>query len=309
MPDFVVRPFRRTDREQVTRLVNSHAAAVLPGATASVNAVLSQFEREPVEFIVDPWVAERQTLVAEQDGSIVAAATLARHKGTAEVGEGFRDAGDIRWLLFWPIAPADNPHWHDGRSAAQAAMNACLTQFERWQVKRYYADGALPVAGVYGVPEQWPHVAQLYADNGFMPNADDTEILHLADLADVPTLGAPPLPGLRLERAVGINGTRFSANLATTCVGYIEVEVLDVTERHARHGALADIGNLHVSEDYRRLGIGTWLLRHAARWLRLGHVDRLLHYTAHSQRDQITFADHNHFSQITRTQRGWQRQP
>lgn len=36
-----VRPFRRDDREQLTALVNAHVAAVVPGLSVSVNAVLS----------------------------------------------------------------------------------------------------------------------------------------------------------------------------------------------------------------------------------------------------------------------------
>jgi hypothetical protein len=40
-----VRPFRRGDRDQPTRLVNAHAQAVVPGMSASVNTVLSSLER------------------------------------------------------------------------------------------------------------------------------------------------------------------------------------------------------------------------------------------------------------------------
>jgi GNAT superfamily N-acetyltransferase len=307
MSDFEVRPFRRADREQVTRLVNTHAAAVMPGAAASVNAVLNQFEREPDEFIVGPWVGERQTMVAEQDGSVVAAALLVRHRDGPDVGEAFRNAGEIRWLLFWPMAPAGNPYWSDGQAAAQGLMDACLGQLVRWQVSRLYADGALPVPGVYGVPEQWPHIARLYTDNGFAVALDGSEILHLADLADLPGPGEPPLPGLELRRLVGINGTRLSAHLGQTAVGYIEVEVVDPAERHTRHAGLADIGNLQVIESHRRQGVGTWLLRHAAQWLRLGHVDRLLHYAAPEETAEIAFVERNRFSEITRTRRGWER--
>jgi GNAT superfamily N-acetyltransferase len=307
MSDFEVRPFRRADREQVTKLVNAHAAAVMPGVAASVNAVLNQFEREPDEFIVGPWVAERQTIVAEQGGSIVAAALLVRHRDEPDVGGAFRNVGDIRWLLFWPMAPAGNPYWSDGQAAAQGVMDACLRQLERWQVSRLYADGALPVPGVYGVPKQWPHIARLYTDNGFVPAPDGTEILHLADLTDLPGPGEPPLQGLQLRRLVGINGTRLAAHLGETLVGYIEVEVLDATERHPRHGGLADIGNLWVNEDHRRLGVGTWLLRHAAHWLQLGHVDRLLNYAAPEQTAQLAFVERNRFSEVTRTRRGWER--
>ncbi len=45
----------------------------MPGVSVSVNAVLSQLEREPDEFVVDPWVVERVTLVAEQRGRVTAA--------------------------------------------------------------------------------------------------------------------------------------------------------------------------------------------------------------------------------------------
>jgi len=66
MSDVQVRPFRRGDRDQLTRLVNAHAEAVVPGMSVSVNTVLGSLERQPGEFIVDPWVNERVTLVAEQ---------------------------------------------------------------------------------------------------------------------------------------------------------------------------------------------------------------------------------------------------
>ena len=64
----VIRPFRRSDREQLTELVNVHVGAVVPGWAVSINAVMAQLEREPGEPIVDPWVAERATLVALDPG-------------------------------------------------------------------------------------------------------------------------------------------------------------------------------------------------------------------------------------------------
>ena len=54
MSDVQVRPFRRGDRDQLTRLVNAHAEAVVPGMSVSVNTVLGSLERQPGEFIVDP---------------------------------------------------------------------------------------------------------------------------------------------------------------------------------------------------------------------------------------------------------------
>ncbi|GGW64864.1 hypothetical protein GCM10010320_52760 [Streptomyces caelestis] len=92
MPALEVRPFRRADRDQLTDLVNTHVAAVVPGVSVSVNTVLSDLERQPGEFITDPWVAERTTLVAEQREYVVAAAHLLRYRADAEVGEAYRDA-------------------------------------------------------------------------------------------------------------------------------------------------------------------------------------------------------------------------
>ena len=79
MSSVQVRPFRRGDRDQLTQLVNAHAEAVVPGMSASVNTVLSSLERRPGEFIEDPWVSERVTLVAEQAGRVAAAAHLLRY--------------------------------------------------------------------------------------------------------------------------------------------------------------------------------------------------------------------------------------
>lgn len=42
MPFVQIRPFRRNDRDQLTDLVNAHAAAVVPGMGTSVAALLGQ---------------------------------------------------------------------------------------------------------------------------------------------------------------------------------------------------------------------------------------------------------------------------
>src|SRR5947208_1295535 len=128
MPSVQVRPFRRSDRDQLTKLVNAHAEAVVPGMSASVNTVLSSLERRPGEFIVDPWVSERVTLVAEQASRIAAAAHLLRYFPDERAGVSVRDAGEICWLLFWPQAPAGNPYWPDATAAAEALMAACAGQ-------------------------------------------------------------------------------------------------------------------------------------------------------------------------------------
>ncbi|MFJ9909007.1 GNAT family N-acetyltransferase [Streptomyces sp. NPDC101152] len=123
----VVRPFRRDDRDQLTDLVNAHVAVVVPGLSVSVNTVLSHLERQPGEFITDPWVAERVTLVAERSHSVVAAAHLLRYRADAEVGEACRDSGEIDWFVCRPPAS----FWPDAEQAGDRPMAACLAQFAR----------------------------------------------------------------------------------------------------------------------------------------------------------------------------------
>jgi GNAT superfamily N-acetyltransferase len=283
MPLVEVRPFRRSDRQQLTDLVNAHVQAVVPGVSVSVNTVMSQLERDPGEFIVDPWVAERATLVAEQRGRVVAAAHLLRYGTGEEVGDASRDAGEISWLLYWPQAT----YWPDSPEAANSLVSACLALLRRWRVARWYADGALPAPSVYGVPEQWPHVRALYERAGFV-HEGHVEVVLLARVDELPRPSAAPITGLEVRRTVGVNGTRLSGCLGEEVVGYVEVAAnLGDGGRLAQLGGWADVGNLHVSEAYRRRGVATWLVGQAAEWLHLARVERLLGYAWAEQEDRL----------------------
>jgi GNAT superfamily N-acetyltransferase len=313
MSAITVRPFRRSDREQLTELVNAHAAAVVPGLGGSVAAVLGALEHQGGEFIIGPWMSERVTLVAEQHGRVAAAAHLVRYSGADQVSPSYRGTGEIRWLLFWPEAPAGNPGWADGWEPARHLIAACLRRLAGWQVTREHAGGELPVRGVSGVPEQWPHVRALYTEAGFR-HEGDTEVVYLAAVDQLPRPGAAPLPGLTVRRSVGINGTRLAADLATDRIGYIEVEIFDEGERLPRRAGWADVGNLHVAGPYRRRGVATWLLAQAAAWLRLAQVTRLLDYASLDDPGQPggdpgyrAFLAAAGFTELTRTQRGWTR--
>jgi GNAT superfamily N-acetyltransferase len=314
MSPIQVRPFRRSDRDQLTHLVNAHADAVVPGMSVSVNTVVSSLERRPGEFIVDPWVAERVTLVAEQQSRVAAAAHLLRYFPDERSGPAYRDAGEISWLLYWAMTPAGNPCWPDAAPAARELITACIAQLEAWGVARQYAGGELPVHGVYGVPEQWPHIRALYREAGFT-HIGHTEIVYLARVDDLPRPASPPFAGLAVRRSVGINGCRLSAMLGEDEIGYIEVETFDDGERQSRSAGWADVGNLRVAEPYRRRGVGSWLLGQAADWLRLARVDRLLDYAWLEGTDPggLTYDDYRAFlpavgfRELTRTQRGWTR--
>src|SRR5215207_9844707 len=100
-------------------------------------------------------------------------------------------------------------------------MSACLTQLRAWGVDRWHADGTLPAPGVYGVPEQWPHVRALLDRVGFV-RGERTELVYLADVRELPRRPSP-VPALEIVRTLGVAGTRFTARLDGADVGYVEV--------------------------------------------------------------------------------------
>ena len=295
-----IRPFRRSDRDQVTALVNAHAQAVVPGVSVSVNTVLSNLEREPGEFLVDPWVRERLTLVAEQRGRISAVAHLVRYGAEPEVGPAMRDTADIRWLLHWRDAPV----WPDASVAGLAVAEAAVAVLRRWKVRRMGADVGLPAPGVHGVPEQWPHVRTLLERVGFV-RGDRRELVYLADVEQLRRC-TPPLPGLTIARSLGVAGTRFTAQLDDGAAGFVEVDTsIGGAARITALDGWADVGNLHVEPAYRRHGIGTWLLGEAGDWLRLARVPRLLTYTAPDEVPHRAFLERLGFRRLTETAREW----
>jgi GNAT superfamily N-acetyltransferase len=316
MPALEVRPFRRADRDQLTDLVNMHVAAVVPGVSVSVNTVLSDLERQPGEFITDPWVAERTTLVAEQREYVVAAAHLLRYRADAEVGEAYRDAAEINWFVCRPAA-SFRP---DADQAADLLMRACLAQCARWNARvlpqalgfaraggTLIADGALPAPLVYGLPRNWPHIRAVYERAGFR-HVGDTEVILIARVADLPE--PEPRPGLTIERTLGECGTRFTARAGTRALGYVEIDTaLARPERHARAAGLADIGNLHIDPAQDGTGLEHWLLAQAADWLRLCGVDRLVAYQSAADSTMLGHLTGAGFRELTRTDRGWEHRP
>jgi len=293
MSPIEVRPFRRADRVQVTALVNAHVEAVLPGVSVSVNAVLSQLEREPDEYVVDPWAVERATCVALQRDRVVAAAHLVRYGDDARVSDSYRDSAELRWIVFWP-AHTD---------AADALLTHALATMARWGSRRRYADGALPAPALYGPPDCWPHVLAALTRAGFTPG-ERVEVILLADIAELGTGGPAPLDGLTLQRHVGDHATRFTATRGDRVVGFFEVRS-DLTNGGAlsRLAGWGDVWELHVAEDLRRRGIARWLVGHGADWLRLARVERLLHVAIGD--DEIGAATRLGWRELTRARRGW----
>ena len=297
-----VRQFRRDDREQLASLVNAHVGAVVPGMSVSVSRLLTHLEREPEEFIVDPWVVERVTLVAVQRARIAAAAHLQRYRSQPSVGESYRGAGGIRWFICWP----NSRYRPEASDAGDVLLGACVAQLDRWGTSRQFADGSLPAPGVYGIPVQWPHVEAALERAGF-EHQGRVELIFVRDLEKL-VREDPPLPrGVSIRRSLGGNGTRLAALVGEEEVGFIEVEALGDAERLSRSAAWADIGNLFVNEQFRRRGIATTLIQEAARWLRLAHVDRVLAYATPEEDAAIALYTANGFVELTQTRRGWVR--
>jgi GNAT superfamily N-acetyltransferase len=232
----------------------------------------------------------------------VAAAHLRRYGADERVGPDYRDAGEIVWLLCWP----------DHLDAGRALIGSALAHLEHWGVRIQYADGTLPYPGVYGVSDAWPHVGALYAEAGFDPREGQVEVV-LAGLTSAIALpGDPPVTGLTLARRVGTLGTAFDAVLDGQKVGLFEVDD-DLTLGGTNMGAAgwADQCNHWVREDLRGQGIGTWLVRSGAEWLRLGGTDRLLVYAIEDEQLPERLRHFGRFGlrPVNRTARGWARLP
>lgn len=263
-----VRPFARRDREQLARLVNAHVATVLPGGYVPPATLLNDLEHPLGEFIIGPWVTDLATYVVIERDRVVAAAHLRRYADDDRVSTSYRNVGEVVWLLCWP----------DHLDAGRAAMRAATDHLVGWGVREHYANGTLPCPAVYGVSDAWPHVRAIYEEAGF-DRAVQVEIVFAGLISDVAPPSNPPIAGMELHRRLGTLGIAFDAMIEGEAVGMVEVDD-DLTRggTNLAAAAWADVCNHSMREDMRRRGIGSWLMRSAVEWLRLGGTTRLLAY-------------------------------
>ncbi|WP_405501376.1 N-acetyltransferase [Streptomyces anulatus] len=301
-----VRTFRRSDRHQLTDLVNRHAAAALPGVSTSVNTVLSSLEARPDEYVVDPWVAERLTLVTEQRGRVVAAAHLHRYRDEPDVGPDYRGAAAVQWIVHHP---GDGDGGTVSSDAADLLLSACLATATRWQARSVHADGTLPCPGVYGVPGAWPHVRSALERAGFV-HTGATEVLLLAEVSDLPDTGEQAgRESPTLLRTLGPLGTRFTALAGDRVLGHLELDTtLDRPERVGRGGGLAELADVDLDTDAPEGADNTLarLLAQARDWLTLCGIDRLITCAYPEELDEIDALYRHGFREVTRTARGWE---
>ena len=204
-----VRPFARRDREQLTRLVNAHVSAAIPGGSIPTATLLNQLEHPIGEPLIGPWVTEYATFVAVEAERVLGAAHLRRYADDERTGTSYRNAGEIEWLLYWP----------DHLEAGRAVRDAAMKHLAGWALRVWYADGTLPAPGVYGVADSWPHVQRLYREAGFDPGEGQVEIIYAGTLDGIPPPREAPRAGLTVHRELGPLGTAFHARLGDEIVG------------------------------------------------------------------------------------------
>jgi GNAT superfamily N-acetyltransferase len=293
-----IETYRPEQLAQVQALVNAHLGALLPGWAVPEALIASQIQRNPGEYVVDPWVIARITICAIEAQRVVAAAHLLRYGSGPEVSEFCTNIGTIDWIVAWP----------DAGEAAAALLAATHQQFEVWGVRKVWADVALLVGPFAGVPDAWPHIAAALRAAGYQPDPGRDEMVYGGSIDQVPPPSAPSLAGLEFQRTVGRFGTRFTALLEGQPVGYCEC-IADLTEGGAAPAlrGWAELAEVEVEPSWQRRGIGTWLVQHAVAWLRLGGCDRIALVVAVDSEAAGADRFYQRFgwSRLARQKRGW----
>ncbi len=282
-------------------LVNAHVDAAVPGWALPATHLRERLNRNPDQYVTDPWVRERLTLCALERGRLVAATHLLRYGVGPAVGPDYHNAGDLAWFLFWPDSP----------DAGHQLLAAAHEQMAAWAVSRVYAwDAGLPVAFLNGVPDVWPHIAATLSVAHHQPDPDRREAVYGGWLVQIPPPGAAPLPNLTVQRTLGRRATRFTALADGQPVGHCECAA-DLTQGGAipALGGWAELAELQVAEGWRSRGIGAWLVRHAVAWLRLGGCERVLLSVAADDeaRGAGRFYQRLGWTALLRCQRAWSR--
>ena len=286
---------------QLQALVNAHLSALAPGWALPESFIASRLERNPGEYVVDPWVVARATLCAIERQRVVAVAHLLRYGDGPEVNAPCRNIGELAWLLAWP----------QSTDAAGALLAAAREHFDRWDVAAVQAtELSLPVGPFAGLPDAWPHIKAALETAGYGPNPDIArdECVYAGYLEQIARPEIAPLANLALRRQTGQFGTRFIALSGEHEVGYCEC-VSDLTDGGALPAlrGWAELAEIEVRPSWRDRGVGTWLLQHAAEWLRFGRCDRVLLSVA--AEDEAAgagrFYEHHGLRPLVRLQRGW----
>lgn len=283
---------------QVTTLLNTHLGTIVPGWAVPEPWLAAFFKRNPGEYIVDPWVIARSTLVAIQRQSVEAVAHLLRYGSGPEVGSDFHGVVEVNLLLASPSA---------GKASARL-LEAVSEQARAWGATATWFAGSPPVGPFAGVPDSWPHIVAAIEAAGFRRDPGRVEIVYAGELADIARPGDPPLPELHVKRSTGAWGARFDAMLGDRSIGYCDM-VTDLSEGGGLPAlrGWAELAEIEVEPEYRNRGVGSWLLAHAVAWARFGGCRGLVLSTTAEDEANGTgrFYRSFGFEPLTRLEIGW----
>ncbi len=291
-------PYEHDHLPQVCELVNLHLSSAVPGWALPAEVIEAAMQRNPGEYVIDPWVAERKTICAVEGKRVVGIAHLLHYGSGDDVGVHYKGAGDISWFLVWP----------EFGGAVHNLLGACQKQMVNWKVTDVKVwDNGLPVPLLGDIPDTWPHIRRVLSDERFRPTGD--EAIFGGWLQDVPLPAIAPLDGLTCQRRLRSNrGFGFSAMHKWREIGWCEC-IPDLTQ-----GGLlpalkgwAELSELFIEEDWRGQGIGTWLMGQAVEWLRLAGCDRIAFSVAADDegRGAGRFYERMGWNAFTRLKTGW----
>ena len=258
-----ITPLDRSHLPQVLALVNSHLSTAIPGWSLTADYFWERLKSEPQEYITDPWVVERKSIVGIVRDRVCAAAHLRRYGDDTR----WKGVGEIAWILFWP----------GEREAGAAVLTECRRQMNAWQVVDEQISGPLPVPVCVGIPDVWPHISSLVEQFGYSANEDIDESVYGGTLNGISALGESPVSDVTIHRDAGKFGTRFVARLDGHDIAHCEC-IADLTEggQLPALAGWAELSELETSEAMRNQGVGSWVVQHAVEWLQLARCERIV---------------------------------
>ncbi|HEY6396710.1 MAG TPA: hypothetical protein VIX82_04570 [Solirubrobacteraceae bacterium] len=278
--------------EQLSTLLSAHAGCVLPGGAVFPDAISSRLHRDVGEFVLDPWVEHRETLVAVEDARVVAGSQLWCFRDEPEVSDSYRGVAELRWFCFWP-------------SSQQAAAALLEEAIERaGPRRRFYLSGDLPGVLVYGIPDAWVHVEELAGDHGFVFDGR-AEVLLIGRLSELAGPESPPA-GCTLKRGVACSG---DAVLSAERDGRLPVRMeftVDLTD-WGRTPTLQRAGALwgpFIEHGKLDPPLARWLWLEAFEWLRLAGCDRVIAALVDAE-PAVEQAEELGLRRVARLRRGW----
>ena len=269
MPSTEIRPFAtgRSRAGHATR-ERTHRRRTAGRHPFRSTPSMSQLEREPGR-------GDRRSLGARAGNArrdrararVRGRPSAALRRGRARVNECYRNLGEIRWLVFGPQ--------NEGAARRAARAPACVSQ-RTGRSRATAADMSLPCPCCYGVPDCWPHLRELLVRNGFR-HEGQTEVILVADVADLPAGVAVPLAGLDrcAARSAGRGRRRAPRRPPRRrAVGFADLSTdLTTAARSPRLAGWGELDSLYVSEAFRPPGRRHVADRPGRRLAPAGHAD------------------------------------